>query len=129
MRRSLTRKALLRDIKIRQLRTQLKNQMKSLSLSLLRWLWEAIKLMWKMIGIKAQDAHVCSLISQKHDELKRLGEKCYELYLGGELVHEDLLVHLKRIEELDAKVKAWKMERKILLSKGLEAGHNDDEHC
>jgi len=107
---------------------QLKNQIKSFSLSLLKWLWEATKWMWKMIGIKAQDAYVCSLISQKHDELKRLGEKCYELYLSGELVHEELLVLLKRIEELDAKVKAWKTERMLLLSKGLQTGHNDNEH-
>ncbi|MCS7253155.1 MAG: hypothetical protein RMK18_06615 [Armatimonadota bacterium] len=123
--RSPTRKALLRDIRIRQLRAELKRRLKWLAVSSWRALLNFNRWLWGMVGIKAQDIYVATLVSKRHDELYKIGEKCYELYRRGHLVHDELVAHLKRVEMLDSQIDAWEIERKILLPSDVQLdSHN-----
>lgn len=125
--RSPTRKALLRDIRVRQWRAEFKRWLKAAAASGGRAILNSIKRLWNFMGVKAQDAHIAALISRRHDELYRLGEKCYELYRRGNLIHDDLLAHLKQVEILDAQISLWEAERKRLLPMDEESSDHDSQ--
>ncbi|MFA4028717.1 MAG: hypothetical protein GDYSWBUE_000781 [Candidatus Fervidibacterota bacterium] len=127
MRYSPTRKALLRDIRLRQWKAQFKQWLKLAVVSSWNAILSSARWLWNVIGVKAQDTYIVALVSKRHDELYRLGERCYELYRRGSLMHDDLLAHLRRIEMLDAQISVWEIERRRLLPTDKESSRHNSQ--
>lgn len=117
----------MRDIKIRQWKAGFKQRLKDGLKGIAAAIYGATRWLWQTAGIKAQDIHITALISKRHDELYRLGEKCYELYRHGHLMHNDLLSVCKHIEMLDERISKWEMQRRRVTSRGGDHQSHSDE--
>ena len=114
--RSPTRRSILRDIRWRQWRATLRVRAREWLCGIVQYIAYGIAWLWRLLGIKAQDAYINSLISQRYDYLRELGERTYQLYLSGKLRHDELLPYLHTIEKIDAQVSAWNEQRQRMLA-------------